>query len=60
MARWMVAWALRNVGRSDKARRMQRALKAELEAVGQRDAYVEDELRLLEREASVSEGDERA
>lgn len=48
VARWMVAWALRNLGRDDEALAMQRALKAELDQAGESDTYVEEELRLLE------------
>ncbi|MBB6628707.1 tetratricopeptide repeat protein [Nocardioides sp. KIGAM211] len=48
VARWMVAWALRNLGRTDEARERQRALKAELDAAGLQDEYVDEELALLE------------
>jgi tetratricopeptide (TPR) repeat protein len=48
VARWMVGWALRNLGRTDEALAVQRALKAELEAAGQEDPYVDEELALLE------------
>lgn len=48
VARWMVAWALRNLGRIEEALAMQRALKAELSAVGEEDPYVDEELALLE------------
>lgn len=48
VARWMVAWALRNLGRRDEALTMQRALKAELDAAGVEDPHVDDELALLE------------
>ena len=47
VARWMVAWALRNLGRADEAREAQRRLKADLAAAGQSDPYVEEELALL-------------
>jgi tetratricopeptide (TPR) repeat protein len=47
VARWMVAWALRNLGRTDEALAMQTALKAELDALGQHDPYVDEELGLL-------------
>lgn len=47
-ARWMVAWTLRNLGRTDEARAMQRALKAELVGAGEEDPYVDEELTLLE------------
>jgi tetratricopeptide (TPR) repeat protein len=47
--RWMVAWALRNLGRADDALTMQRELKAELDAVGRTDPYVDEELGLLKQ-----------
>ena len=47
VARWMVAWAYRNLGRRDEALQIQRALKAELESAGESDRYVDDELALL-------------
>lgn len=47
IARWMVAWALRLLGRTDDALTMQRALKAELDAAGETDPYVDEELALL-------------
>ena len=47
VARWMVGWALRNLGRTDEARAVQTALKAELEAAGEEDPYVDEELALL-------------
>ena len=47
VARWMVGWALRNLGRTDEARAVQTALKAELDAVGADDPYVDEELALL-------------
>ena len=47
VARWMVGWALRNLGRIDEALAVQTALKAELEAVGEEDPYVDEELALL-------------
>lgn len=49
VARFMVGWALRNMGDEQGALELQRALKADLDALGERDAYVEDELALLER-----------
>ena len=49
VARWMVAWALRNLGRREEALALQRALKAELTALGEEDPYVDEELALLER-----------
>jgi tetratricopeptide (TPR) repeat protein len=48
IARWMVAWALRNLGQTDRALALQRELRAELEADGQVDPYVEEEIALLE------------
>ncbi|UFN43780.1 tetratricopeptide repeat protein [Nocardioides okcheonensis] len=47
VARWMVAWSLRHLGRTDEARAAQLALRAELEAVGEEDPYVDEELDLL-------------
>jgi 3-methyladenine DNA glycosylase AlkD len=47
VARWMVGWALRNLGRRDEARVVQRALKDELVSVGADDPYVDEELALL-------------
>ena len=37
VGRWMVAWALRNLGRTEDALTMQRELKAELDAAGRTD-----------------------
>jgi tetratricopeptide (TPR) repeat protein len=47
VARWMVAWSLRHLGRTEEARAMQLALKAELDALGEEDPYVDEELALL-------------
>jgi tetratricopeptide (TPR) repeat protein len=47
VARWMIAWALRNLGRRDEALEMQLGLKKELESVGETDQYVDEELALL-------------
>lgn len=47
VARWMVGWALRHLGRTDEARAVQRALRAELDAAGLSDHFVDDELALL-------------
>jgi tetratricopeptide (TPR) repeat protein len=47
VARWMVGWALRNLGRTDEALAVQTALRAELEAAGEEDPYVDEELALL-------------
>ena len=49
VGRWMVAWALRNLGRTQDALTMQRALKADLDAAGRTDPYVDEELGLLTR-----------
>lgn len=51
VAKWMVAWSLRNLGRNDEALARQRALKAELDAAGASDPYVDEELALLEGRA---------
>jgi tetratricopeptide (TPR) repeat protein len=48
VARWMVAWVLRLQGRSDEARAVQRELRAELEAAGEMDPFVDEELALLD------------
>jgi tetratricopeptide (TPR) repeat protein len=48
VARWAVAWALRNLGRTEEALALQRQLKAELDAAGLSDPYVDEELALLE------------
>lgn len=47
IARWMVAWALRNLGRTADALAMQRAIKAELDRAGRTDPHVDAELDLL-------------
>lgn len=47
VARWMVGWALRNLGRREEAIAVQRGLKDELDATGDTDTYVDDELALL-------------
>jgi tetratricopeptide (TPR) repeat protein len=47
IARWMVGWAYRNLGRRDEALALQETLKAELEAAGETDQYVDEELALL-------------
>jgi tetratricopeptide (TPR) repeat protein len=47
VAKWMVAWSLRNLGRRDEALTMQQALKEELDSVGGSDVYVDEELALL-------------
>lgn len=48
VARWMVAWALRHLGRTSEALEMQLALKADLAAAGAEDPYVDEELALLQ------------
>ena len=48
VAKWMVGWALRGLGRREDALAVQTALKAELEAAGTEDPYVDEELALLE------------
>lgn len=47
VAKWMVGWALRGLGRRDEALAVQTALKAELDAAGETDSYVDQELALL-------------
>ena len=47
VARWMVGWALRNLGHTTRAREVQLALKAELDALGLVDPHVDEELDLL-------------
>lgn len=47
VATWMVGWALRNLGRTDEALAVQTALKAELEAAGEEDPDVDEEISLL-------------
>ncbi len=47
IARWMVGWALRNLGRRDEALAVQLALKTELEAIGEDDPYVDEEVTHL-------------
>jgi tetratricopeptide (TPR) repeat protein len=49
VARWMVAWALRNLGHHADALTMQREIKAELDAEGRTDPFVDEELELLTR-----------
>ena len=48
VARWMVAWTLRLLGRADEALALQRSLKAELVAAGEDDPYVDEEIALLQ------------
>lgn len=47
VARWMVGWAYRNLGRREEALAVQQALKAELDSIGDSDQYVDEELALL-------------
>lgn len=47
VARWMVGWTLRLLGRTGEALAMQRQLESELEAAGEHDPYVDEELALL-------------
>lgn len=54
IARWMVAWTLRALGRADDALAMQLALEQECEAAGAPDAYVFEELEILYRERNDS------
>jgi len=49
IATWMVGWTLRLLGRDDEALRIQTALKAELEAEGATDPYVDEEIATLRR-----------
>lgn len=53
IARWMVGWALRNLGRRQEAIAVQQELKAELVAAGAEDPYVDEELALLSASASA-------
>lgn len=54
VARWMVAWALRNLGRNAEALKWQRDLKADLLAAGLSDPYVDEEIAILESDGSPS------
>jgi tetratricopeptide (TPR) repeat protein len=47
VARWMIGWTYRQLGRRDEALEIQRALKAELDSIGESDEYVDQELALL-------------
>jgi tetratricopeptide (TPR) repeat protein len=47
IARWMVGWAYRNLGRRDEALAVQEGLKAELDSIGDSDQHVDEELALL-------------
>lgn len=54
VARWMIAWTLRSLGRLDEALRLQLRLERESDAAGARDPHVFAELELLYR----AKGDE--
>jgi tetratricopeptide (TPR) repeat protein len=43
VAKWMIGWAYRNLGRRDEALGVQLALKEELDSVDESDEYVDDE-----------------
>lgn len=47
VARWMVGWALRHLGRRREALALQEGLAADLTVAGAHDPYVEEELALL-------------
>ncbi|HET7069905.1 MAG TPA: tetratricopeptide repeat protein [Nocardioides sp.] len=47
VARWMIGWTYRNLGHREEALEIQRALKEELDSLGDTDTYVDDELALL-------------
>lgn len=49
-AKWMIGWTLRNLGRTEEALVIQRALAAEHAAAGTDDHYVAAELALLEQD----------
>jgi tetratricopeptide (TPR) repeat protein len=49
VARWMVAWTLRALGRGDDALAMQQQLERECDAAGEPDEYVFEELEILYR-----------
>lgn len=49
VARWMVAWTLRSLGRLDEALALQLELEREWDAAGKPDPYVFEELELLYR-----------
>lgn len=48
VARWMVAWSLRQLGHCEEALALQKALRTDLAADGQVDPNVEEEIGLLE------------
>jgi hypothetical protein len=49
IARWMVAWTLRSLGRADEAMQIQLALEKEADAAGKPDPHVFEELEALYR-----------
>jgi tetratricopeptide (TPR) repeat protein len=49
VARWMVAWTLRGLGRNEEAMQIQMALEKETDAIGKPDPYVFEELEALYR-----------
>ncbi len=49
VARWMVAWTLRAMGKTEAALAIQHQLEAERDAVGEPDASVYEELEVLYR-----------
>lgn len=51
VARWMVAWTLRSLGRADEALQLQLALEKDADAAGQPDPHVFAELEALYRSA---------
>jgi tetratricopeptide (TPR) repeat protein len=51
VARWMVAWTLRSLGRTDEALQIQLTLEKDADAAGKPDPYVFEELEALYRKA---------
>lgn len=51
VARWMVGWTLRSLGRHDEALQVQLALEQDNDVAGQPDPYVFEELEALYRQA---------
>jgi tetratricopeptide (TPR) repeat protein len=49
IARWMIAWTLRSLGRLDKALAIQLRLEVECDEAGEPDPYVFEELEILYR-----------
>lgn len=56
IARWMVGWTLRLLGRREEALAVQVALRAELDDAGTHDPYVDEELALLRPPGSRGPG----